>query len=126
LGNGPATDPYKRPFETILDGALILDATTARILLANKAPPKCSASPHRRHGRLNPLDYIPVKTGTLSPSCWPRPRDGPPGSRRDQGKNKDGRVIWGSVTSALTQHEGRKATLITIREITSEKAKTRH
>jgi len=125
LGNGPATDPYKRPFETILDGALILDATTARILLANKAAAEMFgfASPEDMVG-LNPLDYIPGEdrdfVAVLLAQGLEMDRPAPAEIRV---RTKDGRVIWGSVTSALTQHEGRKATLITIREITSEKAK---
>jgi len=37
LGNGPAADPYRRPFEAILDAAVVLDATTGLILAANQA-----------------------------------------------------------------------------------------
>jgi len=38
-------------------------------------------------------------------------------------KTKDGRGIWVSATSTLIEHEGKKASLTAIREITSEKAK---
>jgi len=125
MDHGPTPDPYKRLFETEIDGAVVLDATTGRILRANKAAARIFgfSSPEEMVG-LNPLNYVPEEdqepVARIVGESIEKDRPTPAEIRM---RTKDGRVIWISATGALIEHEGKKATLATIREITSERAK---
>ena len=125
MGHGDHSDPYRRPFEAILDGAVIIDATTGRILVANKAAAAIFnfPSPEEMVG-INPLDHIPDEDrgfiAILLAQGLEMDRPAPAEIRL---RVKDGRLIWVSVTSALTEHENKRATLLSLREITPEKAK---
>ncbi len=121
----PAPDPSRRLFETEVGGAVVLDATTGSILLANKAAAAILsfASPAEMVG-LNPLDYVPNEdrnpVSLLLAQGLEADRPTPAEIRV---RTRDERTIWVSVTSSLIEHEGKKAALLAIREITSEKAK---
>ncbi len=107
----PAPDPSRRPFETEVGGAVVLDATTGLILAANQAATKIFGfgSPQEMVG-LNPLDYVadedrqPVALLLAQGLEVDRPT---PAEIRM--KTKDGRAIWVSATSTLIEHEGKKA-----------------
>ncbi|MBN2098835.1 MAG: PAS domain S-box protein, partial [Dehalococcoidia bacterium] len=125
MGDGPAKYSDKRSFGAILGGALVLDATTGRILQANNAAATILsfASPEEMVGQ-NPLDYVPDEdrqpVAVLLAQGLETDRPTPAEIRV---KTKDGRLVWLSVTSALIEHEGKRATLIAMREITSEKTR---
>jgi len=121
----PFDSQYKRLFETMLDGAVVLDATTARIVLANKAAARIFgfASPEEMVGQ-NPLDYVPEedqeRVAQMMAESFERDREIPAKIRII---TKDKRDVWVSASGALIEYEGRKATFTTMRDITSEKAK---
>jgi PAS domain S-box-containing protein/putative nucleotidyltransferase with HDIG domain len=121
----PNLDPYKRLFETMLDGAVVLDVTTGRIALANKAAAMIFGfpSPEEMVG-LNPLDYVAQEdhehVAQMMAESFERDRQAPAEMRII---TRDKRQVWVSASGTLIEHEGRKATFTTIRDITSERAK---
>ena len=125
MDRDPAPDPYRRLFETEVDGAVVLDATTGLILATNQAAAKIFGfgSPQEMVG-LNPLDYVADEdrqpVALLLAHGLEVNRPNPAEIRM---KTRDGRAIWVSAATTLIEHEGKKASLIAIREITSEKAK---
>ncbi len=125
MDHRPASDPYKRLFETMLDGAVVLDATTARIMLANKAAARILgfASPEEMVG-VSPLDYVPKEdqehVARMIADSFERDRETPVEIRI---LTRDKRMVWVSASGTLIEHEGKKATFTTVRDITSEKAK---
>ena len=122
---GQTSDPYKRLFETMLDGAVVLDVTTGRIVLANKAAARIFGfpSPEEMVG-LNPLDYVPQEdqehVAQMMAESFERDRQTPAEMRII---TRDKRQVWVSASGTLIEHEGKKATFTTIRDITSERAK---
>jgi PAS domain S-box-containing protein len=125
MDRGPTSDPYKRLFETMLDGAVVLDAATATIVLANKAAARIFgfASPRDMVG-VSPLDYVPEEDREqvvqMMAESFERDRGSPSEIRI---MTKDKRMLWVSASVTIIEHEGKKATLTTVRDITSEKAK---
>ena len=125
MDRGSNLDPYKRLFEKMLDGAVVLDATTGRIVLANKAAADMFgfSSPREIVGE-NPLSYIPKENRDEVARMIALNLQG-------EGKNpaeirvitRDKRNLWISATATTIDHEGRTATLTTLRDITADKAK---
>ncbi len=125
MGRGADSDPYRRLFETMLDGAVVVDATTRRVVLANGGAARIFgfASADALVG-LDPLDYVPAPdraraSGLLAESA-DRPLDSPIEVNLVTADQKEARV---SVHAAAIEHQGRKAFLATFRDITAEKAR---
>lgn len=108
-----------------VDGAVVLDPATGRILLANEAAARIFGfgCPRALVG-VNPLDHVPrehqaslarIVAGALHED---RPIPAVIGMTA-----RDGTAKFVAVTSALVDFGGRKAALAALREITSETAK---
>jgi PAS domain S-box-containing protein/putative nucleotidyltransferase with HDIG domain len=125
LAKKPPADPYTRLLETQVDGAVVLDPTTGRVLTANKAAAKIFGfgSPQEMVG-VNPLDHVPEedreRVAVLVAGSLEKNRPNPAHIRM---RTNDRRLTWVSVTASLVEHEGRKVTLATIRELTSQEAR---
>jgi len=125
MDSGSDLDPYKRLFETMLDSAVVLDVTTGQIVLANKAAARIFGfpSPEEMVG-LNPLDYVPQEDQEhvvqMMAESFEGDRQAPAEMRI---LTRDKRQVWVSASGTLIEYEGRKATLTTIRDITSERAR---
>ncbi|MBM3155941.1 MAG: PAS domain S-box protein [Chloroflexi bacterium] len=115
---------YKVLFESTLDGLIVLDAETMKIVLANQTAAKVAgvSSADALMG-LDPFEFIPEEN-------------------REAGRNivredvfekdlhriheyrvftADGKEAWVSAVSTRTEYRGRKAALISIRDITERK-----
>lgn len=121
MDHGSTPDPYKRLFETEIDGAVVLDATTGRIVLANKAAASIFgfASPEEMVG-LNPLNYVPEEdqepVARIVAESVEKDRPTPAEIRM---RTKDGRVIWVSATGQnLLRDPKVKGLVINFRDIT--------
>ncbi|MDM7999587.1 MAG: PAS domain S-box protein, partial [Dehalococcoidia bacterium] len=125
MDHGAHSDPYGRPFEAIFEAAVILDATTGRVLLANQAAATILgfSSPDEMVG-LNLLDHVPEEDRDSAANLLSQSHEiDLPAPSEIRVKAKDGGLTWASVTSSITEHEGRRAILVTLREMTSQKYK---
>jgi two-component system NtrC family sensor kinase len=115
---------YKVLFESTLDGLVVLDAETMKIVLANQTAARLSGvgSADDLIG-LDPFQFIPVEN-----------RDTVRNIVREDVFEKDlhqiheyrllptdGKEKWVSAVSTRTEYRGRKAALISIRDITERK-----
>ena len=103
----PNLNPYKRLFEAMLDGAVVLDVTTGRIALANKAAAIIFGfpSPEEMVG-LNPLDYVPQedqeRVAQMIVETLERDPETPSEIRII---TRDKRIVWVSASATLIEHE---------------------
>ncbi len=116
---------YRRLFDGMLDGALVLDIATFKVTLANRAAATMFgfASPEELIGQ-NPLDYIPQEdrsriVNTIATNIEGKHKD----TAELQVMTRDKRLIWVSATATEVFHEGRAAVITTMRDVTTEKAK---
>ena len=123
-----AEHQYEGLFDGMLDGAVVLDISTFRIALANKAAAEMFGFESARDiiGD-DPLRYIPEEDRDEVARRIALNLEG-------KGKNpaeirvitSDKRQIWVSASASKIEYEGRTATLTTLRDITADKAKDAH
>ncbi len=125
MGRGADSDPYRRLFETMLDGAVVIDTATGRVVLANKGAAGVLgfASPDALVG-LDPLDYVPgedrKRAAQMLAERLERNPDQPAEIRI---VTADRREAWISARTTTIEHQGRRAVLATFRDITEEKSR---
>ena len=115
---------YQHLFDTTLDGIEVVDAATGRILIANPAAASIFgfASPEQMVG-VDPLDYIPNEDRERVAQMMAEHM-----FEKDLHQvmelrvlRTDGSEIWVSAVGVRTEHQGRLAGLISIRDITEQR-----
>jgi PAS domain S-box-containing protein len=115
---------YKHLFDITLDALEVIDAETGRILLANQAAAQLFGfdSPSEMIG-IDPLEYIPPAdrewvAGMMAEAMF----------EKDlhqlielQVGTRDGRMVWISAMGVRTEHQGRLAGVVSMRDITDRK-----
>lgn len=125
MGRGADSDPYRRLFETMLEGAVVLDAATGRVVLANRAAAAMLGfdRPEELAGQ-DPLDFIPRQDRSRIVSVIATSIEGQHNDPAElQVLTRDKGLIWVSATAAEFHDDGRPAVIATMRDITAEKAK---
>ena len=115
---------YKVLFESTLDGLIVLEAETMKIVLANETAARISgvSSADNLIG-LDPFEFLPIDN-----------RDTARNIVREEVFEKDlhriheyrfytaeGKEVWVSAVSTRTEYCGRKAALVSVRDITERK-----
>ena len=119
-----AEDTYRGLFDGMLDGIEVIDATTGRIVLANKVAAMLFGfdSPEDMVG-IDPLDYVLVKEDkaravTMFAETFEKD---PRRVLELRAQRRDGAEIWVSAMGAKFHFGGRLASLVSFRDITEQK-----
>ncbi len=123
MGRRADPDSYRGLFEGMLDGAVVLDAATGRVVLGNTGAARLFgvASPDALEG-LNPLDHVPEEDRETAARLLAQGRETDGGSSIEfRLITADSKETWASARGTAIKHRGRKAILATIRDITAEK-----
>jgi len=113
---------YRALFDSSVIGAIVLDAETMQVVMANKAAMKMFGFSSETTG-VNPLDFVPSEDREKNLELIVKEvfeKD----SREAidlPAVTKDGRKIWVSVTGAKITHGGRLAGLFSFTDITERK-----
>jgi two-component system NtrC family sensor kinase len=113
---------YRALFESSVIGALVVDAETMKVLMANEATLKMFGFSSPEAG-VNPFDFIPPEDRQKNLELVVNEVFGKD-SRKSidiQAVTKDGRKLWVSVTGAKIMHKGKLAGLFSFTDITERK-----
>jgi len=113
---------YRALFDSSVIGAVVVDAETMQVVMANEAAMKMFGFSSKTTG-VNPLDFVPPEDreknlGLIAKEVFEKD------SRKAidlQAITKDGRKIWVSATGARIMHKGRLAGLFSFTDITERK-----
>jgi PAS domain S-box-containing protein len=115
---------YRVLFESMLDGMLVIDAETMKVVLGNEAAAKMYGFDSAEDAiGVNPLDFIPPEdrhrvAGIIAEDMFEK-------DLRQINEfrtiTKDGREIWIEALGTRTEYQGRLAGLVTFRDITERK-----
>jgi len=113
---------YRALFDSSVIGAVVVDAETMKIVMANQATLKMFGFSSPEAG-VNPLDFIPPEEREKNIELLMKEV-----FEKDSRKSidlpavtKDGKEIWVSVTGARITHKGRLAALLSFTDITERK-----
>ena len=125
MGRGADSDPYRRLFETMLDGAVVLDTASGRVVLGNGEAARILgfASADALVG-VDPMDLVPEEERQRAAQLLTEGRE------RDLDRpveirliTADKREAWVSARATMIDYQGRRAVLATFRDITHDKAR---
>jgi two-component system NtrC family sensor kinase len=115
---------YRALFDSSVIGTIVLDAATAKAVMANEAAARTFGfgSPQEGIGQ-NPLDFVPPEDREMVSEAIKRDLFEQDTRRTSQFRalTKSGREIWLSVTAARITHQGKLAGLISFADITEQK-----
>jgi two-component system NtrC family sensor kinase len=113
---------YRALFDSSVIGAVVVDAETMKVVMANQATLKMFGFSSPEAG-VNPLDFIPPEDREKNIERLMKEV-----FEKDSRKSidlpavtKDGKEIWVSVTGARITHKGRLAALLSFADITERK-----
>jgi diguanylate cyclase (GGDEF)-like protein/PAS domain S-box-containing protein len=117
-------DAYMALFESTLDGMFVIDAETARVVLANEAIVKLFGLSNAKDAvGMNPLDFVCPDDRDRAATIIMDDMFGKDLRQINEFRSvtRDGRELWISARGAKTEFRGRSAGFISIRDITAQK-----
>jgi len=115
---------YRILFDNVGDGVFVLDAETMKVVLANKAIAKMYGFDSEADiANINPIDFVlpEYKEAVYKIIAEDMFKNDLHQTNEFLSKTKDGREIWISAVGVRTEHKGRLAGLISLRDITKRK-----
>ena len=117
-------DAYMALFESTLDGMFVIDAETARVVLANEVVVKMLGLSNAEDAvGTNPLDFVCADDRDRVARIIIEDMFGKDLRQINEFRSvtRDGRELWISARGAKTEFRGRSAGFISIRDITAQK-----
>jgi two-component system NtrC family sensor kinase len=115
---------YRALFDSSVIGTVVLDAQTAKVVMANQAAARIfELSSPQEGAERNPLDFVPHEDREMVLQAIKQELFEQDVRRTTEFRavTKSGREIWLSVTAARITHQGRLAGLISFADITEQK-----